>query len=63
MVAKTPLALDIKTSPVRLNKLIANPAMFLFEDAYEIAALIGVDEKLIVDLIYAEWSQLKRKKK
>lgn len=54
VVDKTPLALDIKTAPARLNKLIANPALFQFEDAYKIAALIGVDERLIVDLIFAD---------
>lgn len=61
IVDKTPLARDIRTSPARLNKLIGNPALFMFGDCYAIAAVIGVDEKLIVDLVYAERKVKKRK--
>lgn len=52
VIDKTPLARSMKTSPDRLNKLIDNPALFLFQDAYNIAQLIGVDEKIIVDIIH-----------
>lgn len=55
IIPKTPLAAEIKTSPQRLNKLLSNPELFLFQDAYNIAALIGVDEKMIVDLIHNQY--------
>jgi hypothetical protein len=60
---KTPLARAIKISPARLNKLIDNPALFLFQDAYSIADLIGVDGQSIVDLIHADHLQKGAKRK
>ncbi len=54
---------DISTSAVRFNKLIDNPGLFQFQDAYAIASVIGVDEKLIIELIHAEWLSKKRKRK
>lgn len=63
IIDRTPLAKSIKTSPDRLNKLIDNPALFLFQDAYNIAQLIGVDEKAIVDIIHNQYLTDKKSKK
>ena len=49
------------TSPERLNKLLANPLLFTFQDCNVIAGLIGVDDKVIIDLVHAD-IVLKRKK-
>lgn len=63
VIDKTPLAKDVRVSAVRFNKLIANPALFMFQDAINIAEVLGVDPKLIIDLIYADIAKGKRKKK
>ena len=63
IVEKTPLARSIGTSPARLNKLLANPALFTFQDLYSIADLIGVDRKLLVDLLFIESNKPTKKKK
>jgi hypothetical protein len=54
---------DIPASPIRFNALLADPSQFRFSDAYAIAAAIGVEEKLIIDLIHAEYLSRKRKRK
>ncbi|GGH59641.1 hypothetical protein GCM10011379_06640 [Filimonas zeae] len=53
-VPKTRLARAMKTAPERFNKLIENPPLFTFEDAYKIADLIGVDERTLVLIIHEE---------
>jgi hypothetical protein len=63
VIDKTPLAREMKTSPERLNKLLDNPALFLFQDAYNIAALIGVDEKLILDIVHNQYIIGRKSKK
>jgi hypothetical protein len=62
IVDKTPLSKDIKTTPERFNKLIEDPTLFEFGDAINIANVIGVDEKALIDMVYAE-ILLKRKKR
>lgn len=65
VVPKTRLARDMKTSPERFNNLLANPELFMFKDAYKIAELVGVDRKLILDLVHnqAEAQSKGRRKK
>ena len=63
IVDKTPLAKGMHTSPVRFNKLISNPGLFTFDDAYAMAQLIGVDERSIIDIIHAQYLQDKKSKK
>jgi len=53
-IPKTSLALSMKTSPKRFNKLIANPRLFTFGDVYIIAELIGVEGEAILKIIHAE---------
>jgi plasmid maintenance system antidote protein VapI len=55
IIKKTTLAKAMGTGPQRFNRLIDNPKLFTFEDAYKIAELVGVDEKAVVDIIYAEY--------
>jgi hypothetical protein len=62
-VDKTPLARDIHTAPSRLSKLIEAPALFTFKDCYDIADLLGVDRRFIVDLITKESIAVKKSKK
>ena len=58
----TPLSRAAHTTPERFKKLLADPYLFTLEDAYNIATLIGVDDKVILDMIYAD-AVSKRKKK
>jgi hypothetical protein len=60
---KTVLSKDIKVTPVRFNKLIDNPQLFMFQDALAIAEVIGVDPKKIIDIITTEVLTRKRKRK
>jgi len=53
-IPKTTLAKAMKTSPKRFNRLIKNPTLFTFEDAYTLAELIGVDKMQIVSIIHSE---------
>lgn len=53
-IPKTSLALAMKISPKRLNRLIDNPQLFMFEDAYKIADLIGVDKEKVLRIIHSE---------
>lgn len=53
-VPKTNLANAMKTSPKRFNRLIENPRLFMFEDAYALAEVIGVDKVKILNIIHAE---------
>lgn len=62
-VDKTPLALDMHTSPVRLNKLINRPELFTFEDCYKIAEILEVDPDRIIDLVREESRPKKGRRK
>ena len=48
---KTTLARDLGMHHQTFSKLLSNPAKFTFEDAFNIAALIEVDQMAIVNLI------------
>ena len=62
-VDKTPLALDMKTAPSRLNKLINQPQLFTFQDCYKIAAILEVDEKKVIDIVFEEWISKQKPKR
>lgn len=53
-IPKTTLANAIKTSPKRFKRLIENPRLFMFEDAYTLAEVIGVDKLKVLSIIHAE---------
>lgn len=59
-VPKTTLANAMKTSPKRFNRLIENPNLFMFEDAYTLAEVIGVDRLKILNIIHMECTDRKK---
>jgi hypothetical protein len=61
IIDKTPFARLSKTTPERFNKMIEDPALFRMGDIYNMAQVIGVDDKLVVDLVHNEY--VKRRKK
>ncbi len=46
-----------------MREQIDSPSLFTFQDAYAIAEVIGVDEKLIIDLVHNEWLSKRKKKR
>jgi hypothetical protein len=59
----TPLSRAAHTTPERFKKLLADPSLFTLADAYNIATLIGVDDKIILDMIYMDAVSKRKKKK
>jgi len=51
-IPKTVVARDLEMHHVTFNKLLAAPQKFTFEDAFHIAALFETERKNILDLIY-----------
>ena len=49
-------------TPERFNKMLENPALFRMGDLYNMAQAIGVDDKLIVDLVHNEYVKRRRKR-
>ncbi|OJW55176.1 MAG: hypothetical protein BGO55_08935 [Sphingobacteriales bacterium 50-39] len=63
IVDKTPFSRDAKTTPERFNKMLAKPDLFRMADIYNMAQAIGVDDKLVLDLVHNECVKWRRKKK
>lgn len=51
------------TNFIRLKKHIKNATLFSFADAIKIAAYFDVPEKAIIDLIYAQVTEDRKRKK
>lgn len=65
IIPKTVMVNDLGMHHQTFNKLLKNPENFTLKQAFSIAALIEVDEKIVVDLIYAQCMEkrnIKRKK-
>ncbi len=62
-IPKTRLAIDMGTSPARLNALIDNPELFVLKDIIKISELIGVEVPDIFKLIYQDYINKKSRKK
>ena len=66
-VEKTPFSRDIRTTPERFNRLLANPIKFRMDDIYNMAQMLDVDHKLIFELVHNEYlaklEEARRKKK
>lgn len=60
---KTVLAKDLGMHHQTLSKLLDNPEGFTFKDAFRIAALLGVDDKTVIDLVYNQCEADKKVKK
>lgn len=63
IVDKKAIYKGIPATPIRFNNLVADPPQFRFSDAYAIAATIGVDEKLVIDLIHNECVSRRKRRK
>ncbi len=63
VVPKTVLARDLGMHHITLNKLLEQPGQFKLNDIYEIAALVGVENKLMLQLFYIETGEKKVKRK
>jgi hypothetical protein len=48
---KTPFSKDAKTTPKRFERLLSDPTMFRFADVYNMASVLGVDHKIILNMV------------
>lgn len=62
-IPKTSLVKDLSINFYRLNKIIRLTQEAKLEELYALARLIGVDEKVLVDLAHAQYLADKKKKK
>ncbi len=62
-IPKSVIYKDLGMNSVRFNGLLDNVDKFVIKDLFHIAALIEVDEKIILDLIYNQYRQNKRAKR
>lgn len=62
-IPKSVVAADLGMNNVRFTKLMHNPVGFLVNDLFRIAALIDIDEKAILDLVYNQHVQDKKSKR
>ena len=60
---KSVLAKDMGFSNTRMTELMDNVHRFRMEEIFKIAALIEVDEKVMVDLIYNQYAADKKVKR
>ena len=63
IVPKTVLTKDLGMHHITFNKLIDHPAGFTLEHIYDIATLVGVENKVMLDLFYNETGEKKAKRK
>lgn len=59
----TPLVKHLKSSHQRLTKYFNQTSLFRFSEIIEIAEYFGVDEKLMIDLVYNQILADKKTKK
>lgn len=62
-IPKTVVARDLGMHHVTFNKLLDAPQKFTFEDAFHIATLFETDRKNILDLIYSQCEEDRKKTK
>lgn len=63
IVPKTVLTQDLGMHHITFNKLIVHPAGFTLETIYDIASLVGVENKVMLQLFYNETGEKKAKRK
>ena len=63
IIPKTVVSKDLKIHNVRFNNLLNDVTRFELGDLYRIAALIDIDEKIILDLAHAQYLAEKKVKK
>ena len=59
----TPFARSAKTTPERLNRMIDNMSMFRLGDIHNMAQVLGIDDKTLLDIIHNDYVKQRRKKK
>ena len=62
-IPKSVVYKDLGMNSVRFNDLLQNVDRFILRDIFRIAVLIEVDEKIILDLVYAQYSHAKKAKR
>jgi plasmid maintenance system antidote protein VapI len=62
-IPKTTIAKDLGMHHQTFTKLVDHPDRFSFKDAFRIAALIGVEEMAILNLIYNQCTEDRKTKK
>lgn len=60
-IPKSVVYKDLGMNSVRFNNLLKNVDLFVLKDIFRIATLLETDEKIILDLIYTQYSQAKKK--
>ena len=59
---KSVLYKDLGMNSERFRKLLKHPELFILKDLFRIAALIGTEEKTIVDLVFGSYASRKKTK-
>jgi hypothetical protein len=63
IVPKTVITRDLGMHHITFNKLINHPAGFTLDNIYDIASLVGVENKVMLLLFYNETGEKKAKRK
>ena len=62
-IPKSVVYKDLGMNSTRFTSLLNNVDLFILKDIFRIANLIEIDEKIILDLIYAHYTQTRKAKK
>lgn len=62
-IPKSTIARDLGMHHQTFTKLTAHPERFTFKDAFRIAALLEVEDKVMLNLIYNQYQSDKKSKK
>ena len=60
---KSVLCKDLGMNGIRFNNLLNHVELFSLKDIFRMAALIEIDEKVLLDLIYDQYAAGKKSKK
>ena len=63
IVPKSVVARDLGINNMRFSKLINQPALFSLKDTFRFAALLEVDDMVLISLIYNQIQANKKSKK
>ncbi|MBO9199556.1 MULTISPECIES: hypothetical protein [Niastella] len=63
ILPKTVLAHDLGMHHITFNKLIEQPGQFRLDDIYMIASLVGVENKMMLQVFYNETGEKKTRRK
>jgi hypothetical protein len=63
IVPKSVVARDLGINNMRFSKLINQPALFSLKDTFRFAALLEVDDMVLISLIYSQIQANRKSKK